>query len=199
LNYEYLVFKLDLKVHIRTTITCILSYPSLVSFHIANQFSVINSADYKFGMFTIFLSGALSKCWHDKCKIANDLGWHLQYVSCLDAIDKSPCCKGFQMESGNSKELVTPKRDVSLHDERAQIFIEYDKSMTPLHCLVEAIEMAGANIFEIITLSEEPKGKKSIAIKLDIQDVRNVILGVSKYPLTKIEGYNSRLNSKQNE
>ena len=96
------------------------------------------------------------------------------------------------MKSANLEGADNSVKDVPLSDEGAHILIEYDQSEISLHCLTETIEMAGVKILEIITLREEPEGKKSILIKLGTREVRNVILNLSKHPLIRVKGYNSK-------
>jgi hypothetical protein len=90
---------------------------------------------------------------------------------------------------------ATPKKndllkDVPLDDKYSHIFVEYNSQVASLNSLKETIEMTGAQILDTTILREEPAGNKSILIKLDIQDVREVILSLLKYNLIRIEGYN---------
>ena len=81
--------------------------------------------------------------------------------------------------------------DFPLQDGRAHIFIEWDPKALSQSQLVEAIEMGGAHILETITIREKPEGRLML-FKLDISDIREVVFALAKYPLNKIEGYNSK-------
>ena len=81
--------------------------------------------------------------------------------------------------------------DLPLDDEHAHILLEYDQGVIPLECLTESIETAGAEILQIIVLREGPEARRSVLIRLGTQDARNAILSLSKYPLTRVEGFNS--------
>jgi hypothetical protein len=89
--------------------------------------------------------------------------------------------------------------DLLLDDEHAHILVEYDQDVIPLHCLTEAIESAGAEILEVIVLREGPEGNKSVFIRLGTKDARNAILNLSKYPLIRVEGYNSEESLSRNQ
>jgi len=95
------------------------------------------------------------------------------------------------MKPGNPGETDSPVSDLPLDEEHAHILIEYDPRLTPLHCLMETIETAGAKILETIVLREGEEGEKSVLIRLGIQDARSAVLSLSKYPLIRVEGYNS--------
>ena len=100
------------------------------------------------------------------------------------------------MKRVNSERLDEILENVSLDDEYAYIFIEYDQRVISLHCLTEKIEIAGAKILEIITLKEEPEGNKSILFRLDIQETREVILNLLNHGFIKIKGYNPKVRTK---
>ncbi len=103
------------------------------------------------------------------------------------------------MKPVNPERLDNPVNNLPLDDEHANILIDFDPRVIPLHCLTETIEMAGATLLEIISLREEPGGNKSILVRLGTQDVRNAVLNLSKHPLNRVQGYNFKkdLNEKQ--
>ena len=98
------------------------------------------------------------------------------------------------MKNQNSKPESDFYHNLPLDDEHCHILIDFDEKVVTFHRLKETIEMTGAAILEIITLREDPEGNKSILIRLETQDVRNVVLTVSKFPLNRIQGYNSKKN-----
>lgn len=101
------------------------------------------------------------------------------------------------MNSVNHKELKDLLRDITLNDMYAHIFIEYDQGKISLNQLIELIEINGTQVLEITELQVGPRGRKSILLKLDAQDVREVILNLSKYPLINLMGYNSKTKTNQ--
>jgi hypothetical protein len=81
-------------------------------------------------------------------------------------------------------------KDMLMDEKHGYIFIEYNQQITSLDNLIETVKMTRAQILDTRILQEKPSGEKSILIKLDIQDVREVILNLLKYQLIKIKGYN---------
>lgn len=81
--------------------------------------------------------------------------------------------------------------DFRLQDGCAHILIEWDPKALSPNQLVKAMEMSGAHILETISIEEKPEGK-SMLFKVDINDIREVVLALAKYPLKKIKGYNSK-------
>jgi hypothetical protein len=80
-------------------------------------------------------------------------------------------------------------------DQYAHIFVKYDERMTSLDQLKERIRLTRANILKIKKLNEGSKGEKYIQFTIDIQDVREVVLNLSCYPLISIEGFNPKPKS----
>ncbi len=95
------------------------------------------------------------------------------------------------MKPGDLEATDSTVSDLPLDEEHAHILIEYDPRLTPLQSLTETIETTGAKILETIVLREGPLGEKSVLIRLGIQDARSAVLSLSKYPLIRVEGYNS--------
>ena len=96
------------------------------------------------------------------------------------------------MKSANPETLESDLEEILLDDEHAHILIEYDQEVISLPLLIETIKMNGAQILETIPLREEMKRRKSILFKLNVQDVREIILHLSIHPLFKVKGYNSK-------
>lgn len=101
------------------------------------------------------------------------------------------------MNSVNPEELKDLLRGITLDDEYAHILIEYDQGEISLDQLVESIEITGTQVLKTTELQVGPRGRKSILIKLDVQDVREAILNLSKYPLINVMGYNSKIITNQ--
>lgn len=99
------------------------------------------------------------------------------------------------MEPGGSDELTDLSKDISVNDEYSHIVVKYDESLLHFNQLVRAIETARAQILDTIVLEEEPSGKRTILIKLDVEDVREVIFNLLKHELIKLEGYNSKVRT----
>ena len=96
------------------------------------------------------------------------------------------------MKPSNSDEPEYPFGDALLDDEYSHVFVEYDQDSMPLSRMIETIEITGARIVNTVIVRDEPKWKKAVLFKLDSQDVRDIILNLSKYPLIRIKGYNAR-------
>ena len=100
------------------------------------------------------------------------------------------------MKPADSQGVENFVDNLPLDDEHAHILMEFDQRVIPLRCLTETIEMAGATILEIITLSGEPEGNKSILVRLESQDVRNAVSNLARHPLIRLEGFNPKANLK---
>lgn len=85
-------------------------------------------------------------------------------------------------------------RDIHLDEGYAHIVIEYDQERVSFSELLETIEMTGTQVLETKELRPGPDQNRSILFKLDIQDVRDVMLSLSKHPLMNVTGYNSKTN-----
>ena len=96
------------------------------------------------------------------------------------------------MKSSAPEEINDPLKDINVDDEYSYVFVEYDHSEVSFNSIIETIHLIGAHILDSIILREEPRGTKSILFKLDVQDVREVILNLSKHKLLTIKGYNSK-------
>jgi hypothetical protein len=58
--------------------------------------------------------------------------------------------------------------------------------------LKELIQSAGGQILETQELQPEPVSNKAVLFKLNIRDVRKIMLSLSKHPLGTVTGYDSR-------
>ncbi len=83
-------------------------------------------------------------------------------------------------------------REVSLDDGYAHVLIEYDRESVPLTELREAIESTGTRVIETRDLPGGLEKSRVVLFRLDVEDVREVILSLSKYPLIHVTGYNSK-------
>jgi len=101
------------------------------------------------------------------------------------------------MNSVNCKEFKDLLQGIPLDDNYAHIIIEYDQGEISLNQFVESIKMNGTQVLETTELQVGQTGKKSILLKLGGQDTREVILNLSKYPLIKAMGYNSKTKINQ--
>jgi hypothetical protein len=95
------------------------------------------------------------------------------------------------MKSANPEEFNGILQDIPLDDEHAHILVEYSHDVISLQTLIKTIEMNGTRILNSFPLRES-KRNKSILFKLDIQDVREVILDLSNLSLIKLKGCNSK-------
>lgn len=96
------------------------------------------------------------------------------------------------MKSANYEGFNDPIRNIPLDDEYAYIFVEHDQSAIPVHRLIEKIEMTGAKIIDSIPIREGRGGNRFVLFKLNIQDVREIVLDLSSLPLIRVQGYNSK-------
>lgn len=85
-------------------------------------------------------------------------------------------------------------RNIPLDEGYAYIVIEYDRERVSFSELFETIKMTGTQILETKELRAGTDRNRSILFKLDIQDVRDVMLSLSKHPLMNVTGYNSKTN-----
>jgi hypothetical protein len=83
-------------------------------------------------------------------------------------------------------------RDIPLDDGYAHLLIEYDPESVSLPRLQETIELAGVRVIEAQDLSGGREKGRLVLFKLNVEDVREVILSLSKYPLISVTGYNSK-------
>ena len=86
-------------------------------------------------------------------------------------------------------------RNIPLDEGYAHIVIEYDQDRVSFSELLETIRMTGTQVLETQELRAGPDQNRSILFKLDIQDVRDVMLSLSKHPLMNVTGYNSKTNT----
>jgi hypothetical protein len=96
------------------------------------------------------------------------------------------------MKSVNAREEKGLSPDIQLDDRHAHILIEYDSKITSLEELTKTIELTGTKVLQTTELQTELTKSKSILFKLDKQDVKEIILNLSKYPLIGVTGYNSK-------
>ncbi len=82
-------------------------------------------------------------------------------------------------------------RDIPLEEGYAHIVIEYDQERVSFSELFETIELTGTHVLETKELRAGPDQNRSILFKLDVQDVRDVMLSLSRHPLMNVTGYNS--------
>ncbi len=99
------------------------------------------------------------------------------------------------MSSLNPEEQKVLFRDIPLDDGYAHVLIEYDRESVSFPNLLETIELTGARVIETRDLRPGRERNRVILLKLDIEDVREVILSLSKYPLMNVTGYNSKNRS----
>ena len=99
------------------------------------------------------------------------------------------------MNSLNPEKQKGLFRDIPLDDGYAHVLIEYDRERVSLLNLLEVIEMTGARVIETRDLPPRQERNRVILFKLDVQDVREVILSLSKFPLINVTGYNSKNRS----
>jgi hypothetical protein len=85
-------------------------------------------------------------------------------------------------------------RDIPLEEGYAHIVIEYDQERVSFSELLETIKSTGTQVLETKELRAGPDQNRSVLFKLDIQDVRDVMLSLSKHPLMNVTGYNSKTN-----
>ncbi len=83
-------------------------------------------------------------------------------------------------------------RDIPLDDGYAHVLIEYDQESISLPQLRETIELTGVRVIETQDLLGGPERGRLVLFKLNIEDVREVMLSLSKYPLINVTGYNSK-------
>jgi len=83
-------------------------------------------------------------------------------------------------------------RDIPLDEDHAHIVIEYDHERVSFSELFETIEMTGTHVLETKELRAGRDRNRLILFKLDVQDVRDVMLSLSKHPLRNVTGYNSK-------
>jgi hypothetical protein len=86
-------------------------------------------------------------------------------------------------------------RNIHLEEGYAYIVIEYDQQTVSFPELFETIELTGTRVLETKELRAGTDQNRSILFKLDIQDVRDVMLSLSKHPLMNVTGYNSKSNT----
>jgi hypothetical protein len=100
------------------------------------------------------------------------------------------------MSSLNTEERKGLFLDIPLDEGYAHVLIEYDRERVSLPKLLETIEMTGARVIETRDLRPGKERNRAILLKLDAEDVREVILNLSKYPLVNVTGYNSKNRSR---
>ncbi len=96
------------------------------------------------------------------------------------------------MKSVNAKEAKDVSPDIQLDDRHAHVLIEYDPKITSLEELTKTIEITGTKVLQSTELQTGSTKNKSTLFKLDNQDVKEIILSLSKYPLIGVTGYNSK-------
>ncbi len=97
------------------------------------------------------------------------------------------------MNSANREESDDLLKDVTLDDGYAHVLVQYDPGEISILQLKETIEGSGTRILESAELQINGGRYKSILFKLDVQDVREAILNLSKYHLVKVAGYSSKV------
>ncbi len=83
-------------------------------------------------------------------------------------------------------------RDIPLEEGYACVLIEYDRESISLIKLRETIELTGTLVIETRDLPGGREENSLVLFKLNAEDVREVILSLSKYPLIHVTGYNSK-------
>jgi hypothetical protein len=96
------------------------------------------------------------------------------------------------MKSVNIWEEKDLSPDIQLDDQHAHILIKYDSKITSLEELIKTIELTGTKVLQITELQTKSPKNKSTLFKLESQDVKEIILNLSKYPLIGVTGYNSK-------
>ena len=83
-------------------------------------------------------------------------------------------------------------RDIPLEEGYACVLIEYDRETISLTKLRETIELTGTRVIETRDLPEAREENRLVLFKLNAEDVREVVLSLSKHPLINVTGYNSK-------
>ncbi len=83
-------------------------------------------------------------------------------------------------------------RDIPLEEGHACVLIEYDRKSISLTKLRETIELTGTLVIEARDLSGGREKNSLVLFKLNAEDVREVVLSLSKHPLINVTGYNSK-------
>ena len=92
------------------------------------------------------------------------------------------------MNAGRPHEL-----DDFLDDcQHSHIFVEYDQNVISQQGLTEAIELTGTKIVKAVSFPAEQNGNRYALFRLNIQDVREVVLSLLDCPLIAIKGYNAK-------
>jgi hypothetical protein len=89
-------------------------------------------------------------------------------------------------------EHKVPFRDIPLDGGYAHLLIEYDRESVSLPTLQETIELAGVRVIETQDFSGGREKGRLVLFTINVEDVREVILSLSKYPLINVTGYNSK-------
>jgi len=99
------------------------------------------------------------------------------------------------MSSLNPEEQKGLFRDIALDDWYAHVLIEYDRERVSHFKLLETIQMTGVRVIETHDLRPGQERNREIPLKFDAEDVREVILSLTKYPLMNVTGCNSKNRS----
>jgi hypothetical protein len=73
----------------------------------------------------------------------------------------------------------------------AYLFIRYDQSVVSLEHIRYTVGEAGVAILDVFVVSKGPGREQSVLLKLDSQDVREIVLRMAKHKLIAVEGYNA--------
>lgn len=95
------------------------------------------------------------------------------------------------MNSADLEKLKDELEEIPLDDEHGHIFIEYNKDLISLQTLIKTVEMTGARILKSFSL-EQRKNHQAVLFRLNVQDVRGVVLSLSNLSFIKVKGYNPK-------
>jgi hypothetical protein len=77
-------------------------------------------------------------------------------------------------------------------DRYGHVLIRYDQQAVTLRSLKETIRETGAEILVTRKVSKGPGTERTVLMKLSNEDVRLVILRLTRHQLIEVEGYNGK-------